>query len=337
MIHEGERNRQQKLKLISDLEKWAKKDNIRLQKRKITLFTCDECGYRIGYEPKKNKTKTAYMMSHYDNYLIWFKKNVDFIPLDNNYKKAYTNWNSWCNKICLNCGSDVETDEINCRHCGNTNIILGKELGGKPCPVCGTALNDGIFIQGFAAYMEKENELDDKWYKIYRKRYNVKEPIKPKYTNEEIKKNERCKTLITQYSQDDTYILDNAHNALRFVFSDAWMRGFYCIIEWADNLDGKLYFFKSFDNELIEKNIEYNDIVKITELLNKYDYFNKIFFKNDNCIKIDGYTFGLEVKIGNKYKELCIWGIKNGILYDIGMLLLKMAGKKFKELYEFAW
>jgi hypothetical protein len=337
MIHEGERNRRQKLKLISDLEKWSKKDNIRLSKRKIILFTCDECGYRIGYEPKKNKTKTAYMMSHYDNYLVWFEKDPNFIPFDNNYKNAYTNWSSWCNKICLNCGSHIETDEINCNRCKNTNIVLGKELGGKPCPVCGTALNVGIFLQGFEAYTEKKSELDDKWFKIYRERYNVKKPMPPNYTKEEIKENERYETLITKYSQDDKYIFDNVHNALRFVFKDAWMSGFYCILEWDDNLDGILSFFRSFDRKLIEKKIEYYDITKVTDLLSQYDYFHKRFFKNDNSIKLDGYTFGLEVKIGEKYKELCIWGIENGILYDIGMLLLKMAGKTFKELYEYAW
>ena len=48
-------------------------------------------------------------------------------------------------------------------------------------------------------------------------------------------------------------------------------------------------------------------------------------------------TMGLEVKLENEYKELCIWGIRSGILYDIAIILTKYVGKTFKELYEYAW
>ena len=135
---------------------------------------------------------------------------------------------------------------------------------------------------------------------------------------------------------DYKYILDNKHNALRFVFDDAFLAGtFYCILEWEDGSEGKLTVFKWFSDIWIEKFIEYSNVEKIINILNKYDYFNKQYFKDYQGL--DGWEFGLEVKYKQNYKELCIWGIENGILYDIGMLLLKIAGKTFIDFYEYAW
>jgi hypothetical protein len=110
---------------------------------------------------------------------------------------------------------------------------------------------------------------------------------------------------------------------------------FYCVLEWDDNTEGKLILFQTFNDVWIEKTIAWQEVEQIIEILNNYEFFNKSFFKD--YLGLDGWTFGLEVKIGKKYKELAIWGIYKGILYDVGMLLIKFAGKTFKELYEHAW
>ena len=85
----------------------------------------------------------------------------------------------------------------------------------------------------------------------------------------------------------------------------------------------------------MEKLLEYDKIEQIKCLLSKYDYFNHTFYKDDSySIRLDGCTFGLEVKIDGNYKELALWGIERGFLYDAGMLLIEFAGKTFAELYK---
>ncbi len=141
---------------------------------------------------------------------------------------------------------------------------------------------------------------------------------------------------IRQY-EDDKFILNNLHNALRFEFREAFMtQSFNCILEWDDGGKGKLTLFQMFTEIWVEKTIEWQEIKQIIDLLDNYDFFEKSFFIY-KPIKFDGHAFCLEVKIGKKYKELGIWGIENGVLYDVGMLLLKFAGKSFKELYQYAW
>ena len=337
MIHEGERNRGQKLKLINELKKSKIKEDKRQAKRIKTLFLCNQCGLRIFFEQKK-KHNSAYMSYHYNDFHEFFQNDPNFKPFENNYKNTKNDWSCWCKYICLDCGTYIENAEIGCEKCGKGSIVAGNELGGKPCPICGNALNEGIILQGFESYLAKEREIDDEWYNIYRERYQVKKPIPPNYTEEEIVENKHRETFKKIYCLDDTYILNNPHNALRFIFDDSFMCGtFYCILEWNDGTEGKLALFTISDNIWVEKNIEYEKIKLIIEIINKYDYFNKKFYKKDNNIKLDGYTFGLEVKLGNKYKELGIWGIERGILYDVGMLLINFSGKTFKELYKYAW
>jgi hypothetical protein len=337
MIHESERNRGQKLKLINELEKSKIKEDIKQAKRSITLFLCNQCGLRIFFEPKK-KHNSAYIGYYYNDFHEFFKNNADFKTFENNYKNTKLNWWCSCDYICLGCGIYIENEETGCEKCGKGSVVAGNELGGKPCPVCGNALNEGITLQGFETYLAKECEIDNEWCSIYRERYQVKKPIPPNYAKEEIAEKKRRKVLKETYYQDDTYILNNSHNALRFEFRDSFLGGtFYCILEWDDGTEGKLTLLKSFHDVWIEKSIEYNEVGQIIELLDKYNYFNKTFFIDKKRIKIDGNTFGLEVKLGNKYKELGIWGIKSGILYDVGMLLISFSGKTFKELYEYAW
>ena len=337
MIHEGERDREQKLKLINELKESKIREDIRLAKRCITLFLCGQCGLKISFEPKEEHN-SAYMSYHYEDFKIFFKNDINFRSFENNYKNTKQNWWCPCNYICLDCGTDIENAETGCEKCGKGSIVAGSELGGKPCPVCKTPLNEGITIQGFEAYLAKECEIDNEWCSIYRERYQVKKPIPPNYTKEEIAEENRRNVLKELYYLDDTYILNNPRNALRFEFGDSFLSGsFHCILEWDDDTEGKLILFKYSGSIWIEKSVEYNEVCRVIELLNKYDYFHKTFFKDKNRIKIDGYTLGLEVKFGNKYKELGIWCIKSGILYDVGMLLIKLAGKTFKELYEYAW
>jgi hypothetical protein len=337
MIHEGERDREQKSKLINELKEWKIQEDIRLAKRRKTLFLCAQCGLRICFEPKEGHN-SAYMSYHYDDFYNYFKNDANFRPFENNYKNTENNWSNWCDYICLDCGIYIENGETGCEKCGKGSIVAGSELGGKPCPVCKTPLNEGITLQGFEAYLAKEREIKDEWYNIYRERYQVKKPILQNYTEKEIAENKRRDVLRELYCQDDTYILNNQHNALRFEFRDSFFsKTFHCILEWDDGIEGKLIFFQEFSTIWIEKSVEYNEVCRVIELLNKYDYFNRTFFVDDDNIGLDGYTFGLEVKLGNEYKELGIWGIEGGILYDVGMLLIKLAGKTFKELYEYAW
>jgi len=337
MIHEGERTREKKIKLINDLNEWERKDKIRLAKRNIILFVCIECGLQISYEPKTKSNKAERLTFDYDDYIVWFKNNPEFKTFENNYKN--TNRGNWggAKKMCMDCGSGLFDDENTnktCLKCGSKNIITGNEICGKPCPICGTKFNEGIKLQGFEAYMAKQNELKEQWWNIYRERYNVKKPIPPNYTEEEKKEIERCESLTKCY-EDDYFVINNSNNVIRFEFSDAWMSGFNCVLEWENNKDGKLTLFRRFSRELIEKNIEYEKIEQVIQLLNKYNYFDKKFYKK--TFGLDGYTFGIEVKYEDKYKELAIWGIRSGILYDVGMLFLKFAGKTFKEYYEYAW
>jgi hypothetical protein len=236
----------------------------------------------------------------------------------------------------LECGNFVEDKETGCEKCGKKNIILGSELGGKPCPVCKTRLDEGITLRGYETYRKKEEEIKNKWYNIYRERYNVEKPIPQNYSDKEIVEIERRKSLRESFLFDDKYILNKPHNALRFEFEYAFIFGsFYCVLEWDDNSDGKLLLFQTFNNVWVEKTIKWQEVEQIIEILDNYDFFNKSLFEDNEGL--DGWTFGLEVKIGKKYKELAIWGIERGILYDVGMLLIKFAGKTFKELYEHAW
>jgi len=335
MIHEGERNRKEKLKLINDLKKSAIKDEKKQAKRCKTLFVCSQCGLRISYEEKKKKTASARMSYRYDDYRIYFEDQPNFKPFENNYKNTKCNWGASCNYICLDCGNYIENKEKGCEKCGDGNIVSGKELAGKPCPVCKTPLNEGIILHGFEAYLGKDIEIDNKWFKIYRERYNVEKPIPKNYTDEEIAEIKRRENL-QKIFYDDKFILNNLHNALRFEFQDSFMTGsFNCILEWDDGSNGKLTLFNMFNDVWVEKIIEWQEIKKTIDLLDSYNFFEKSFYKK--TLGFDGYTFCLEVKIGKKYKELSIWGVEKGILYDIGMMLLKFAGKSFKELYQYAW
>jgi DNA-directed RNA polymerase subunit RPC12/RpoP len=342
MIHEGERNREEKIKLIDELNESIKKNDIRLFKKRTILFVCSQCGLQISFEPKSRNDKSDRMDFDYDNYKILFKDKPDYKPFENNYKNTDRGyWGGATSYICLDCASgfssEKENTENNCENCGSKNVILGKELGGKPCPICGTALNDGIKLQGFETFWAKRHELKNEWWDIYRERYNVKKQISPNYSKEEIKEQERRNNLIKCYDEDDYYVMDNPHNVIRFVFRDAWMSGFCCILEWDDNINGKITLFKGFKDVWIEKNIEYKMIEQVINLLKDYNFFDRNIFKVKRSIKIDGHTFGMEVKYGKKYKELALWGIEDGILYDVGMLLIQFADKTFKELYEYAW
>ena len=332
MIHRGERNREQKLKLILDFEKSRKKEEIRQAKRTITLYVCNECGLQIFFENKKKSTYISYV---YNDFLDWFKNDPDFKPYEKKYNKKYGSWSNWCKYICLDCGYYVENIETGCEKCKSMKFVTANKLAGKPCPVCGLNFNPGTQFKGFKAYSEKSEALENEWYEIYRERYNVKNYKKPTYTEEEMRENNRRESIIKSFYWDDLFIVNNQNNGMRFEFKDAWLRGFSCILEW-DNEKNKLTLFNNFDrNTWIEKDIEDKELKQIIELLMKYDYFNKEYFKD--YFGFDGWTFGLEVKIENEYKELCLWGIKNGILYEIGMLLLKIAGKNFKDFYEYAW
>ena len=277
------------------------------------------------------------MSYDYDDYLVWFENDINFKPIQNNYKNTKQRWSNSCNHICLNCGKGVENIETGCEKCNKTDsIVAGNELGGKPCPVCGTALNDGILFKGFEAYRLKSDEIQNIWFNIYRERYHVEKPVPPVLTNEEIAENKRRMTLEEIYCMDYTFILNNPNNALRFEFKDAWMRGYNCIIEWGNNIENKFILFKR-NSTWIEKNISSDELQDIIKILNKYNFFKRRFFLDKYSLKLDGYTFGLEVKLDDKYRELCIWGIRQGILYDMGMLLLKIAGKTFNDFHEYAW
>jgi hypothetical protein len=335
MICPGEMNREEKIKRIAESKKSKIENDIEDAKRCITLFVCSQCGLRIFLEQEEGKN-SAYMSYDYEDYRVFFEDEPNFKLFENTYRNTNNNWSNWCNYICLECGNYVENIESGCENCGKGNIVLGKELGGKPCPICGTALNEGITIQGFETYLVKEREISNEWYNIYRERYHVEKPMPEEYTNEEIMETKRRETLREQYIYDDSYVINNSHNVLRFEFDDAFLKGsFYCILEWEDNYDGHFTLFTFFGGVWIEKNIDYKEVKQIITLLEKYNFFNKSHFKNYEGL--DGYTFGLEVKYGQEYKELAIWGIRGGILYDIGMLLIQFAGKTFEELYEYAW
>jgi DNA-directed RNA polymerase subunit RPC12/RpoP len=338
MIHEGQRNRDQKLKLLDNLRKSEVKLEKWLSKRCITLYLCRECGLQIFFEPKAGrKLNNPYMSYDYEDFLVRFENDTNFKPLVNNCKNTKQHWSNYCNYICLNCGNGVEDVGNGCKKCKETALIVpGNELSGKPCPVCETALNDGITLKGFKSYQEKKDQIIEVWYNIYRERYNVKKPKLPNYTEEEIIKNNRRMSLQELYSMDYKYILNNPNNALRFEFKDAWMRGYNCVLEWGYNIENKFTLYR-YCGIWIEKIVTSNELEQILDLLIKYNFFNRRFFLNSRSIKLDGYTFGLEVKLNDKYKELCIWSIRSDILYEIGMLLLKIAGKKFKDFYEYAW
>jgi DNA-directed RNA polymerase subunit RPC12/RpoP len=341
MIHEGERNIKGKLKIITELKEWEIKNSIEQAKRCVILFVCQECGLQISFEPKSEVCNSDRISFEYDDYNVWFKNEPDYIPIRNNYKNTNRGyWGGPTSYICLDCAKglfDKEITDNTCEKCGSKNLVRGNELSGKSCPICGTKLNDGIKLQGLETYWAKREEIKNEWWNIYRERYHVKKPIPPNYTKEEIAEQQRRKALIKCYN-DEQYVIESLHNVIRFEFRDAFISGsFSCILEWDDGAEGKLTLFKMLSDIWIEKIVEHEKVEQIIDLLRNYDYFNKKFFKDDKGIKLDGYTFGLEVKYGKKYKELAIWGIRRGILYDVGMLLIKFADKTFKELYEYAW
>ncbi|MCL1991986.1 MAG: hypothetical protein FWG66_03450 [Spirochaetes bacterium] len=343
----GERNRRKKLKTIEKFKRLKIELDIRSAKMYKILFVCSQCGLQISFEPRCEKYKTAYMSFDFDDYKKFFENDPDFIPLEykNRSLQEKTYWSGATNYICLECGEGIGIfkgvlRENACDHSGNGAIVKGSDLGGKPCPVCETALDEGIPTQGFEAYWAKESELEYQRWEKYRERYNVKKPIPKSYTKEEIAEQERRnrKALEKCYIEDEYYVLNSPNNALRYVFNVESLDStgtFYCILEWDDNFEGKLTLFKYFGGVWVEKNIDREQIQAVINLLKKYDYFNKALFKNYQGL--DGYTICLEVKYGQEYKELCIWGIRSGILYEMGMLLIQFAGKTFKELYEYAW
>lgn len=337
MIHEGERNREEKLKLLSDLKISSKKHNKELSKRYFFLIACNNCGLLLTYE--HDKKKDTYRMSYeFDNYSDLYKNCTDFKPFENNYKKTkYRYWGNDAKYLCLDCGYGIENKTGNtCDECGSNNLVEGKDIAGKPCPICETKLIDSFKLKGYNNYYKKENELKEKWFSIYRERYGVKEFETQKYTKKEIDEKKRQRKIYKTKINNAYYIINCSYNALHFSFRDAFLKGsFDIVLEWKNNSTGKFILSNIFNSLWIEKIIVYSEIEKVIELLMKYDFFNKSFFEDNQGL--DGYTFGLEVKYKNDYKELAIWGIRNGILYDVGMLLLKMAGKTFKELYIYAW
>ena len=338
MIHKGQRNREQKLKLIDNLEKSQIKLNKWLSKRNIILYVCNECGLQIKFEPKAGKKlNSPYMSYSYNNYIVWFENDENFKPFKNNYKNTNNIWSKYCNYICLNCGNGVEDIKNGCEKCENNNIVSGNELLRKPCPICGTALNDKITFNGYKTYSEKIDKIKDEWFNIYRERYGVKEHEQIHLTDEEKIENNRKMDLYQIYTMDYLYVLNNPYNVLRFEFRDAWLQGYSCILEWGDSIENKFILFGNFISPWIEKTIETEELEQILGLLHKYNFFKRRFFLDKYGLKLDGYTFGLEVKLDSEYRELCIWGIRKGILYDVGMLLLKISGKEFKDFYEYAW
>lgn len=338
MIFEGERNCEEKIKLLSELIANGIEMDIMQSKRNKILYLCSECGLQISFEPKAIFSGKPYMTFNYDNYKDWFEKDPDYIQYSTNYKNTKIgNWSGSTSHICLDCGKGLFKDELSNSNCKHENLVEGNELNGKPCPICGTGLNEGINIQGLKEYFSKERELKDIWWNIYRERYRVKKTIPNIYSEEEIVEQERQSKLIKCY-KCDYFVLDNSHNVIRFEFRDSFMSGtFSCVLEWEKEKDGKITLFKEFRGVWVEKVINKESINEINYLLNKYNFFNKSFFIENDSIGLDGYTFGVEAKIDNNYKELAIWGIERGILYDVGMLLIQFAGKTFRELYKYAW
>ena len=338
MIHKGERNKEGKIKQIYKLNEWQRKFNKELAKRYYILFVCSECGLQISYQPTTENNKNERLDYDYDDYLVWFKDNSDFRHFKNNYKHTnYTHWGG-AEKMCIDCGCDFSNEdniEKKCRKCNSRNIISGNELYNKPCPICGTKFQNGIEFNGYNAYTKKKDELEDIWWNIYRERYNVSKPQPKDLTEQEKNDLDRCKLLTECYQQNDFFVIGNPNNVIRFEFKDAWHSGFCCILEWENNKKGKLTLFKNFSWDLIEKSINFDEIQQVIDILKKYNYFEKKFYKK--TFGFDGWTFGMEVKIDDKYKELAIWGVERGILYDIGMLLLKFGEKSFKDYYEYAW
>jgi len=338
MIHEGERTQESKIKEIYKFNESQKKFKKELSKRFHILFVCSECGLQILYQPITEHNKYERLDYDYDDYKECFKNDPDFKPFEKKYKNL--NIRSWggAEKICMDCGKGLFADENTdntCLNCKGKNIITGNEINGKPCPICGTEFYEGIKLQGYDAYETKIDELRDFWWNKYRKKYNVKKLLPKIITEEEIKEKERIKSLTKCYQENDFYVIGNKNNVIRFEFRDAWLKGFNIILEWFSNENGKLTVFERHSMELTEIIIEYEKIEKIIQIINEHNYFEKRFYKK--TFGLDGYTFGVEIKIEDKYKELAMWGIRSGILYDVGMLLLEFAGKTFKDYYKYAW
>jgi hypothetical protein len=336
MIHEGERNREEKVKLIVELLENTIEMDIIQAKRNIILFLCSECGLQISFEPNVVFSNSPRIDFNYEDFRVWFQNDPDFVPIENNYKNTkISSWGGPTSQICLDCGKGLFEDEVFNTNCGHKNVVAGSELGGQPCPVCGTKLNKGIEIKGLKAFFAKCSELKDEWWNIYRERYKVKKPLPYNYSQNEIIEQERRKSLIKCYDCD-FYVIDRPNNIIRFEFRDSFFSGnFQCILEWDNESEGKLTLYRHYGDLWIEKNIEYEKVKQIILILEKYNYFDVSSYKK--TFGLDGYTFALEIKYKKEYKELAIWGIEKGVLYDVGMTLIQFAGKTFKDLYKYAW
>jgi len=163
MIHEGERNKEAKLKLIEKFEQSKIKFTKEQAERFLILYLCSKCSTQISYEPAKT-FKNDRIGFHYDDYKPFFENDSDFTPFINNYKNTEHAYWGGLPLLCLDCASGVDFNEATnnaCNKCGTKYIITGTELDGKPCPICSTILNEGIKLQGLETLFIKERELNN--------------------------------------------------------------------------------------------------------------------------------------------------------------------------------
>jgi len=337
MSFEGEKNREEKLKEIEEHKTWLIENENEDKQRDFLIFVCSECGLRITFEKNKNRNTTG-MTFIYQDYKEYFINNSDFELFPNKYKiRKISTWGAPTSYICLDCGHGVFNEEVptkECEQCGSKIFTKGNELEGKLCPICSTAFSKGLEILGYEKYCEKRNEINNEWWNIYRERYKVKKPEPVIFTEEENLEEKRQNAIMKIHNEKD-FVINNKNNIIFFRLDDAfWEGSFNCLLEWNNKNNGNFLLYDGCEI-WIDKNIEYEKIENVLKILARYDYFNKKLYKEK--IGLDGYTVTLEVKYEKNYKELAMWCPTDGILKEIGNLLVEYAGMNIKELYEYAW
>ena len=220
MIFEGERNIEEKIKHIIDLNVNRYELNKMMSKRNVILYLCPECGLQITFEPKVTFSDTSRIDFDYDDFKLSLQDKPDYKPFENNYKNTNRgNWGGSASYFCLDCASGFSFEKENtaffCEKCNSTNVVHGYELGGKPCPICGEKLNNGINIIGLEALFTKKRELSREWFNIYRERYQVKIPVPRILSKKEFIEQNRREELIKCF-ECDYYVIDNKNNVIRF-------------------------------------------------------------------------------------------------------------------------
>ena len=326
--------RSQKFKLLNKIDKRKKNFNA----LKHYVFYCNKCNFKITVSDRPD----PYIECKVGNY---FEYEVDrneygkYISKDDRNING-TFWSKPANSICLDCGNSLVLTQVEnnntCEKCKSKNIVFWYDLPNKKCPACNGKFGPRIIFNTNDELREWDFEESIECLSKTKKKYGIIEENETKELAEEEKRIIEKEMVLIQYFMNQRYVLDKNYNIIKFDCHRSFHSPFSIIVEWFNECDdGKIifcmYFCEKNEKTYIAQTIENSKIKELISILDSYNYFKKP--NKLDRLGYDGATWTLEVQIDNLYKEISVWSPDEGVIYEIGKLLIKYSGAIINELY----